>query len=178
MTNPLDLIVCPVGALDAAERAAITALCGAAFGRDFSSLFDLVPPTTHHVRAFLRGQPVGHACWSPRTLEPGNGTPTRTAYVDAVATDPAWQRRRIGSRVLERLADETGDYQLRALSTGRVSFYERLGWRRWRGRVAVRLEGALIDTPDDTILILPTTKTPPLDLDGTLIGDPRPGQYW
>ncbi len=77
-----------------------------------------------------------------------------------------------------RFAEETGAYQLRALSTARVSFYIRLGWQRWRGRAAVRTADGLLNTPDDTILVLPSVHAPPLDMDGLLTGEPRSGQHW
>ncbi len=102
----------------------------------------------------------------------------RTAYVDAVATDRELQRQGVGSVVLMRFAEETGAYQLRTLSTVRVSFYIHLGWQRWRGRVAVHTAAGLLDTPDDTILVLPSVHAPPLDLDGLLTGEPRSGQHW
>ena len=99
--------------------------------------------------------------------------------MDAVAIDHTRQRRGIGSAVLTRFAEETSTAPLRALSTARVSFYARLGWQRWRGRVAVQVADGLLDTPDDTLLILPSPHTTPLDLDGLLVGEPRSsGQHW
>ena len=178
MNDRSELIVCTVSAPGAAVREAIVVLCIAAFGEAFSSLFALVPPTTRHVRAFSAGRLVGHACWTPRLLQPGPLPPLHTAYVDAVATDPTNQGWGIGSAVLARLADETADYQFRALSTERVSFYARLGWQRWRGRVAVRTTSGLLDTPDDTIMVLPTRLTPALDLDRPLTAEPRGGAHW
>lgn len=95
-----------------------------------------------------------------------------------MATDPTWQGRGIGSAVLTRLADETADYQLRALSTARVSFYARLGWQRWRGRLAVRTAAGLHDTPEETVMVLPTDLTPALDLGRLLTAEPRGGGHW
>ncbi|HEY8598485.1 MAG TPA: GNAT family N-acetyltransferase [Thermomicrobiales bacterium] len=178
MVDAPTLIVTPTTLLEMSDRAAIVALCTAAFGQDFASLFDLVPPTTMHIRCFHDGRLVGHACWAPRLLQAADGPLLRTAYVDAVATDRDVQGRGIGSAVLGRFAEETSTYTLRALSTSRVSFYTRLGWQRWRGRVAIRTADGLLDTPDDTILVLPSAHTPPLDLDGLLTGEPRGGQHW
>ena len=178
MNQAPKLIITPVGTLDAEERAAIIQLCTAAFDQDFATLFALVPPTTMHIRAFDAGRLVGHACWSPRLLQPGPLPPLHTAYVDAVATARANQGRGIGSAILARLADETIHYQLRALSTTRPSFYARLGWQRWRGRIAVRTPGGLLDTPDETVMILPTRLTPALDLDRLITAEPRDGTPW
>ena len=178
MSEPIELTVCTVGALDDAERAAIVDLCTDAFGRDFSSLFGFLPLVTRHVRAFSGGRLVGHACWTRRLLQPGPLPLLHTAYVDAVATAPTDQGRGIGSAVLTRLAEETADYQLRALSTERVSFYARLGWQRWRGRIAVRVADGVLSTPDDTVMVLPTHLTPALDLDRLLTGERRGGSHW
>jgi hypothetical protein len=68
MVGALKLLVTPTTLLDTSERVAIVALCTASFEQDFASLFDLVPPTTMHIRAFLDDQLVGHACWAPRPL--------------------------------------------------------------------------------------------------------------
>jgi GNAT superfamily N-acetyltransferase len=179
MIGALRLFVTPTTLLDTSEQAAIVALCTASFEQDFASLFELVPPTTTHIRAFLNNQLVGHACWAPRPLQVDAGPTLIAAYVDAVATDRPLQGQGIGSAVLTRLAEEASTAQLRALSTARVSFYTRLGWQRWRGRVAVRTAAGLFDTPDDTILILPTAHTPPFNLDGLLTGEPRStGHHW
>ena len=179
MLGALKLLITPTTLLDTSERAAIVALCTASFEQDFASLFDLVPPTTTHIRAFLDDRLVGHACWAPRPLQIGAGPILTAAYVDAVATDRTRQGRGIGSAVLTRFAEETSTAPLRALSTERVSFYTRLGWQHWRGRVAVRTADGLLDTPDDTLLILPSAQTPSLDLNGLLIGEPRSsGHHW
>ena len=59
---------------------------------------------------------------------------------------------------MRRLADETADFELRGLGTERMTFFERLGWERWHGST----EGVLHD-PLDSLMILRTTATPPLD---------------
>lgn len=66
MSGALELLVTPTTLLDASEQAAIIALCTTSFEQDFASLFELVPPTTTHIRAFRDDQLVGHACWAPR----------------------------------------------------------------------------------------------------------------
>jgi aminoglycoside 2'-N-acetyltransferase I len=105
-------------------------------------------------------------------------TALRTAYVDAVATEPDLWGQGIGSAVLERLIQETLAYALVGRSTRRVSFYQRLGWERWRGPLAARTEGGLVDTPDETVLNRCTPLSPPLDLDSLLTVEWRPGQPW
>jgi GNAT superfamily N-acetyltransferase len=172
------LVVCSVADLTSADKTAIVALCSEAFGQDFGELFDLVPDDSVHALAYVEGQLAGHACWSTRWLQPAGWEPLRTAYVDAVATRPSLQGRGVGSSVMRRMAEETRDYDLGGLSTSRAPFYRRLGWEQWRGPVAIRHESGLVYTPGETVLILRTSHTPRLDLDGLLTAEPRGGQPW
>jgi aminoglycoside 2'-N-acetyltransferase I len=72
------------------------------------------------------------------------------------------------------------DQQLGALSTGRPSFYERLGWRRWQGSLAVRTAAGDVPTPEESgaIFVLPTPAIPDPDLDAALVCDWRSGDVW
>lgn len=171
------LTVAPTGTLTSSERAQTVALCTRAFDKDFGALFDVVVDSTH-VLARVDAMLVGHACWSTRWLQPAGCAPLRTAYVDAVATAPERQNQGIGSRVLRRLAAEIQGYELGGLSTRRVSFYERLGWERWRGPTAARSATGLVATPDATVLVLRTARTPPLDLTALLTAERRPYHPW
>jgi len=184
----LRLAQCRTGDLSAADKQAITSLCSRAFHEDFSSLFTYITDCAH-VLAYLdnAGSPgaaagdalLGHASWSTRWLKPaGCPAPLRTAYVDAVATDPTYWRRGIGGAVMSRFAAETQDYALGGLSTSVPDFYAPLGWERWRGPTAVRVEHGLEYTPDECVMILRTPLTPPLDVDALLTVEPRGGQPW
>src|SRR5579864_3230979 len=95
----LQLTIAPTGALEPSVKAAIVDVCTRAFAEDFSSLFDLVEDA-QHVLANQEGRLVGHACWTTRWLQPEGCPPLRTAYVDAVAVDPACQGRGLGSAML------------------------------------------------------------------------------
>jgi aminoglycoside 2'-N-acetyltransferase I len=173
----LALSVVPTHALSQLMKTTIVALCTRAFERDFGNLFDFVTNSTH-VLAHQESVLVGHACWAARRLEPEGYGLLTAAYVDAVATEPEFQERGIGSAVIARLNAEVASYPLGGLSTQRVTFYERLGWERWYGPTAVRAATGLIPTPDDTVMILRTPTTPPLDTTRLLIGDWRDGQPW
>src|SRR5260221_549575 len=126
----LDLSVVPTRDLSRAMKTSIVALCTRAFARDFGNLFDFVS-NSMHILAHQEGVLVGHACWASRWLEPDGYGPLKTAYVDAVATEPDVQGHGIGSAVIGRLNTEIQPYPLGALSTPRISFYGRLGWERW-----------------------------------------------
>ena len=47
---------------------------------------------------------------------------------------------------MTHLASALDDYDVACLDTERVSFYERLGWERWRGPLAGRSDDGLIPT--------------------------------
>ena len=66
------------------------------------------------------------------------------------------------------------------LGTGEQHFYERLGWRTWRGPAFVRTPDGARRTPDEEgfILVLETVTSPPLDLDAPISCDWRPGDVW
>lgn len=95
----MDVIVAPTDALTAADKAEIVAVCTRAFQQDFAALFDYIKQSMH-VLARIDGALVGHATWSERWLHPQGVAALHTAYVDAVATDPAYQGRGIGSSVI------------------------------------------------------------------------------
>ncbi len=181
-TLNVSLEVVPTSALSAATRESIIALCNRAWENDpahnFDTLFDLVTRSMH-VLAMQEDRLVGHACWAIRWLQPEGLPPLRTAYVDAVATEPDRQGRGIGSLVMRRFAQEAADNQLNALSSERaVGFYERLGWQRWLGPTAVRTAHGLRATPDDNVLVLRTPGTPAIYLSWRLIADERGGNAW
>lgn len=176
--EPPHLTVAGVAALTPDEKGQIVALCSAAFDEDFGNLFDVLSASSVHLLARAGGQLVSHACWSTRWLQPGGLAPLRTAYVDAMATLPAHQGRGLGSLVMRRLAEEIRGYEIGGLCPARLSFYERLGWERWRGPTALRAGDGLRHTPDETVMILRTPRTPPLDLEALLTIEWRAWEPW
>jgi aminoglycoside 2'-N-acetyltransferase I len=180
--NDLTMTVLPTAALTTATREEIVALCTRAWAHDpdhdFSTLFDYVTDSLH-VLARRHDVIVAHACWAIRRLQPEGLPPLRTAYVDAVATEPALLGGGIGTIVMQRFAREAAGFQLNALSSEQaVGFYERLGWERWLGPTAGHTPRGLQPTPDDTVLIRRTPTTPALDLTTRLIADDRGGHPW
>lgn len=172
-----ELSIVPTNALSGPTRDAIVAMCTRAFERDFGSLFGFVTDSMH-LLVYQQGALIGHACWATRSLQPEGYAPLRSAYVDAVAVDPAFQGHGVGSVVIERLIAAIQTYDLGGLSTQRVSFYARLGWERWHGPTAMRTADGLVSTPDDTVMILRTPTTPLLDTGTLLVADYRGGQAW
>ena len=121
---------------------------------------------------------VSHAVVTTRWLQPEGQPKLRTAYVDAVATLPAYQGHGIGSRVMRHLASVVTDFEIACLETDRVSFYARLGWEVWRGPLAGRRGTELVPTPDQTgVMILRLARTPLLDTDSLLVIEYN-GRIW
>jgi aminoglycoside 2'-N-acetyltransferase I len=156
--------------LNAATRAEIIHVCIAAHQKDdFNHLFAYIPAGGIHVLAYRAHELLSHAVVTPRWLQPEGLPLLRTAYVDAVATLPAYQGQGVGSMVMRQLASLLSDFEIACLETDRVSFYARLGWEEWRGPLAGRRATELLPTPDQKgIMILRLAGTPALDVDGSL----------
>ena len=169
--------IIPSAQLTADQRREIIALCTAAFGEDFSALFDLLPGSVH-VLARAEGALVAHACWVERWLQPEGLPLLRTAYVEAVTVAPESQRQGWGTLAMRRIGEAIAGYDLGALASGSPSFYARLGWEPWHGPTAIRLDGGLLPTPGEDPLILRTAHTPPLELGVSLTAEWRKGELW
>ena len=156
----------------------VISLCTEAYAEDFSHAFELLGPGVHVVGR-LNDRIVSHAMWVDRALQVGHGATLRAAYVAAVATRPAFQRRGFGTELLRRLANEISNYDLGALSPSDERYYARLGWEPWRGPLFIRTATGLEATPDEGVMILRLEKTPAdLDLDSSLSAEWRPGELW
>ena len=170
MSAPIIVTSARTEELNADTRASIIHVCCTAHQKDdFIHLFSYIPSGGIHVLAYREQELVSHAVVTTRWLQPEGLPVLRTAYVDAVATLPAYQGQGIGSRVMRHLASVIADFEIACLETDRVSFYARLGWEEWRGPLAGRSAGELLPTPDQKgIMILRLAHTPPLDVDRSL----------
>lgn len=165
--------------LNAETRAAIIHVCRTAHQEDdFIHLFSYIPSGGIHVLAYREHELVGHAVATTRWLQPEGFPLLRTAYIDAVATLPAYQGQGIGSTLMRHLATVIADFEIACLETERVSFYARLGWEEWRGPLAGRRATELLPTPDQKgIMILRLPRTPPLDVESLLVVE-YDGRIW
>ena len=166
------------------EIAAIRELLDAAFWDDEDERFTeddwLHSIGGLHVVLDLAGEIVAHASVVERELRVA-GQPLRTGYVEAVATAPAYQRRGYGTQVMRAIAEEIrAEYELGALGTGEIAFYERLGWRVWQGPTSVRTADGQRRTLDEDggIMVLLTPTTPAIELDAPISCEWRPGDVW
>ena len=170
--------VIATGATSASSLREICDLCTEAYQEDFSVYLEFLGSGVH-VIGRLDSEIVSHAMWVTRMLEPDGGSALRTAYVEAVATKPAYQRRGFASGILTRLASEIRDFDLGALSPSDPSFYARLGWEPWRGPLFIRTDHGLQPTPGESVMILRLPRTlADLDLSASLSAEWRPGELW
>jgi aminoglycoside 2'-N-acetyltransferase I len=175
--DPLDIEVVPSDALSASDLDEVRALCSDAYREDFTRHLDQIGPGSH-LLGRREGILVSHVMWVTRLLQPTSLEPLRTAYVEAVATEPAYQRRGYATALLRRLAEEVHDFDLAALAPSDETFYARLGWEVWRGPLLIRRGRVLEATPDETVMVLRLPHTPALDLDEPLSAEWRRGELW
>src|SRR5687768_16864038 len=131
MKTNISMKTCRTQDLSETERSIIVSLCTQAHQVDFSPLFSFLPPDGLHVLAYDEERLVSHAVVTTRWLQPDNLPLLKTAYVDAVATQPLYQGQGIGSTLMRHLASVISDYEIACLETERVSFYAQLGWQEW-----------------------------------------------
>lgn len=177
MNDHLRVEVVSGESLSDADRRDIISLCNRAYEEDLEPLFNTFVDATH-VLGFYAGSLASHAMWITRWLQPGSGTPLRTAYVEMVATEPEHRRRGFATGVMKRLAEAITGFELGALCPAETSLYSELGWVFWRGPLFIRMPGELLPTPDERVMILRLSKTPPLNLDAPLSAEWRPGELW
>ncbi len=176
VTEALQIEIIPHSSISPARYQDIIALCSRAYDEDFHDSLALFVDAFHVVGSLDR-ELVSHALWIPRTLS-YNGMPLRSAYVEAVATEPRYQGQGYASKLLRALAAAITSYELGALSPSDPAFYRRLGWEQWLGPLAVMSDEGVRPTPEDVAMILRLPDTPTLDLHGTLTAPWRAGEIW
>jgi aminoglycoside 2'-N-acetyltransferase I len=153
----------------------------AAFGDDWedSTDWDHTVGGTHVVNE-TGGVLLAHASVVPRTIEV-DGRPFATGYVEGVATAPERQGKGHGTAVMARIGELIRErFELGALGTGALHFYERLGWERWGGRAYVHRPAGLERTREDEpwLMVLRTGPSAAIELTGSIVCDERPGDVW
>ena len=162
-------------------RNAIIELCVEAHQeQDFRNLFTYISSGGLHFLAYHNEVLVSHALVTTRWLQTSDQPLLKTAYIDAVASLPAYQGMGYASALMGRLASDIDrEYVIACLETDRETFYERLGWQTWRGPLAGRGEQGLIPTPEQRgIMVLQLSQTPALDIDSMLTIECQTGRIW
>lgn len=178
LKNHLHIRVIPSKDLTQAENLAVRELCERAYEEEFELILDTFSNATH-ILGYHQDNLVSHALWVTRWLQVDDAPTLRTAYVEAVATEPTYQRRGFATAIMQRVAQEIQDFDLAALSPFSAEYYQRLGWELWRGPLFIRQDGALISTPDDEeVMIMRLPNTPPFELNARLSAEWREGELW
>lgn len=179
MTPSITFRLARTETLNANIRASIIQLCiDAHQEEDFKHLFSYMPTGGRHFLVYRDEELVSHAVVTTRWLQPEGHPKLKTAYVDAVATLPAYQGQGYGHALMRYLAENIADYEIACLETERTGFYARLGWQAWRGPLAGRKGGELLPTPEQKgIMLLGLTDTPVLNWDGLLTVE-YDGRIW
>jgi aminoglycoside 2'-N-acetyltransferase I len=134
----------------------------------------------HHAVVVDGGAPVAHAAVVGRILDVG-GEVWRTGYVEGVATHPSRQGGGLGSLAMRAVMQVLRDrFDLGALSTERHTFYERLGWERWRGATWVRDGAQLTRTAEEDggIMVWRFGASAGIDRSASLTCEVRAGDDW
>jgi aminoglycoside 2'-N-acetyltransferase I len=165
-----------------AQRRAIRALLDEAFGGQFGD--DDWENTLGGLHTLLmdRDQVVGHVAVVQRRLLHGDRS-IRTGYVEGLAVRSDRRRQGLaGAAMAEAERVIVAAYDLGALSDGTniAGFYQRRGWRTWRGPTWVIGPTGPRRTEEDDggVLVFPTPSSPDLDLSGEIACDWRPGDVW
>lgn len=123
---------------------------------------------------------VAHAAVVARPIEIGDRT-FAAGYVEGVGTSPDVQGLGHGSAVVRAIMDVVRrHFEVGVLSTGRESFYERLGWEPWRGPTFVLRDGTYLRTDEDDDGIMAYRFGPSLGvrLTDRMACGWRPGDNW
>jgi aminoglycoside 2'-N-acetyltransferase I len=155
----------------------IVDLCSEAFEVDYAPFLDAFGPTTH-VIGIIDSTIVTHALWLPRTLRVGKDVDARSAYVEAVATRPAYKRRGFATAVMQVLQSRLRAYDFGALATSVPAFYEALGWRQWIGTLLVDRAGVYTETTNECVMIYAIEGQSIPDVTQTLTAPWRPNEPW
>ena len=177
-THPLIMQVVESAKISGALRREIVTLCNRAYEEELETLFETLGDATH-LLGYCDGVLVCHVLWVSRHLQAGSGPMMHTAYVELLATDPAYRNRGFAADIMRHLVGKIQDYTLAGLSPFSVDYYARLGWELWRGPLFIRVNESLLPSAaDEDVMIFRLPKTPPLDLNAPLSAEWRDGELW
>jgi aminoglycoside 2'-N-acetyltransferase I len=164
-----------------AHRSAVIDVCIAAHDEEnFRNLFLVyIKSGGRHFLTYRGSELVSHAVVTTRWVQPEGHGILKTAFIDAVSTLPKYQGLGYGTATIQRLIAEIDDYEVGCLQTDKPGFYDRMGWKLWRGPLAGRCEAGLIPTPEQRgVMVLRLAQSPPLDLDTLLTIEQQPARIW
>ena len=126
-----------------------------------------------------RGELISHIAVIPRYIAVER-IPLRGVYVESVATKPEFWGKRFGTALLTAAtAHITDTYDIGAMSTDRVEFYRRVGWKVWTGCSFVEHRNGVPcpESPRGTIMVV-VPPTSAIDVSKDISTDWREGDIW
>jgi aminoglycoside 2'-N-acetyltransferase I len=97
----------------------------------------------------LNNEIVAHGSVVPREVLI-NEKMTTVGYLEAIAVSSKYQGQGIGSQLLSSMSEFcTSRYQISMLSTDEFNFYSNFGWKQFKGKSGVLLDGEVVPTPDE-----------------------------
>ena len=129
--------------------------------------------------ATLNNEIVAHGAVVPREILI-NEKMTTVGYLEAIAVSSTYQGRGIGSHLLSSISEFcTSRYQISMLSTDEFNFYSNFGWKQFKGKSGVLLDGEVVLTPDeDEGLMYLIGKAGFNQEISSAYCDPREGDHW
>jgi aminoglycoside 2'-N-acetyltransferase I len=98
----LDVQVKSCQQLSEKEYPEIITLCTQAFRRDYEPIYKTFQNPTH-ILGRHNGELVTHALWVTRWFQNGNSPLMRTAFVEAVATEPSHRNKGFATEIMKGL---------------------------------------------------------------------------
>ncbi|MET7477439.1 GNAT family N-acetyltransferase [Streptomyces sp. NPDC005648] len=122
---------------------------------------------------------VAHGALVPRYMRQGDRV-LRGMYGESMATLDDWCHRGFGSTIVAMATAEIRlNYDIGVFAASKYSFYERLGWDKWRGQTFVETEhGIEARGPDRGAVMFRLPRHSTVDPDGDLITNLRSGDPW
>lgn len=160
--------------------ASIRKLMDEAFRGDFSEQDWEHTIGGRHFVVEEEGVLASHASVIDRVIEVDR-VPFPTGYIEGVATAPSKQRRGLGSIAMTAASEFVRErFDLGVLGTYRHTFYERLGWERWRGPTFVKRGSDYVRTEeeDDGLMVLRFGPSRNIDLHASISCEARAGDDW
>ncbi|MBO1330799.1 GNAT family N-acetyltransferase [Streptomyces sp. VRA16 Mangrove soil] len=122
---------------------------------------------------------VSHGALVPRRFRQG-GQDLDGVYGESMATLPALRHRGLGSVVVSMATAEIRlHHTIGVFAAGKYEFYERLGWRKWRGPTYVETaQGPRPAAPARGAVMFRLPQHSTIDPDADLTTDWRDGDIW
>jgi aminoglycoside 2'-N-acetyltransferase I len=161
------------------EYAEILAITTQAFERDYTPYMQMFKNPTH-ITGRVEGKLVSYVAIITRWVQIVKGPLLKAAAIEGMATEISRRHKGFATQLMRHAVKEAEGYEIAVLSTGRNSFYARLGWKLWQGPTLTRKGKELIDMPEERgcVMVCDLPKTPPYDITAPISIEWRELEPW